>query len=51
MTTFAELEQKRQAGGLTPAEKKQWQILFNQDEYAVEQIFRTPVGGKVAIPN
>lgn len=51
MTTFAELEQKRQAGGLTPAEKKQWEILFNQDEYAVEQIFRTPVGGKVAIPN
>lgn len=51
MTTFAELEQKRQAGGLTPAQKRQWEILFNQDEYAVEQIFRTPVGGKVAIPN
>lgn len=50
--TFAELEQKRQTpGGLTPAEKKQWEVLFNQDDYAIEQVFRVPVNGKVAIPN
>lgn len=50
--TFAELEQKRQTpGGLTPAEKKQWEVLFNQDDYAIEQVFRVPVSGKVAIAN
>lgn len=52
MTTFAELEQKRQTPqGLTPAEKKQWEVLFNQNDYAIEQVFRVPVDGKVAIAN